>query len=270
MTRDNEAERRRWNDEHWTSVWPRRERLTSLVTPELLGRAALAPGERVLEVGSGGGTATLAAAAAVAPDGTVTGADLSTPLVALAARRAEAAGVRNVRFVAVDAQSAALDGAPFDAALSQFGVMFFDEPVTAFANIRRHVRPGGRLTFACWQAQDRNPWFVGPALAAFVPPPPPPAPGKARTGPFSLADPDDTTSVLTRAGWTDVSRTAHEVTATVTEDAIVDDEQLSSLGIPADRVGAARAAVAAQLAPLRRADGGYDAPLAFQIFTATA
>jgi SAM-dependent methyltransferase len=268
--RDNEAESKRWNDEFWTSVWPRREQLTSVVTPMLLERAALAPADHVVDIGSGGGTATVAAAAAVGPAGTVTGADISVALVGLASQRAEEASTANVRFLVVDAQSARIEGAPFDAAISQFGVMFFDEPVTAFTNIRGHVRPGGRLTFACWQGLASNPWAVGPALAAILPPPPPPPPGKSPTGPFALADADRTVELLTAAGWTDVSRTIHAVTATVARDAIIDDAQLSFLGVPADRVAEARAAVEAHLAPLHRADGNYDAPLAFQIFTATA
>ena len=97
--------------------------------------------------------------------------------------------------------------APFDAAVSQFGVMFFDEPVTAFANIRRHVAPSGRLAFACWQPVERNPWFIGPALAGLAPPPPPPAPGKSPTGPFSLSDPERVDEILSGAGWTSTVRT---------------------------------------------------------------
>ena len=70
-------------------------------------------------------------------------------------------------------------GGPFDAAISQFGVMFFEEPVVGFANIRAHLVPGGRLVFACWQSSERNPWTFFPAVAEFVPPPPEPAPGKS-------------------------------------------------------------------------------------------
>ena len=127
------------------------------------------------------------------------GADISAPLLELARARGEAQGARNVSFVVADVQRETVPGGPFDAAVSQFGVMFFDEPETAFANIRRQLVGGGRLGFACWRAPDLNPWFPGPALAGIVPPPPPPAPGKSPTHPFSLADPEHTAGFSRRA-----------------------------------------------------------------------
>jgi SAM-dependent methyltransferase len=265
---DNEAERRRWNDEYWASVWPRREQLTGAVTELLLDAAGLAAGERVVDIGSGGGTAAFAAAQQVGVTGSVVGADISVPLVDYAAQRARDRGAANVRFIVADVQREGIDGAPFTAAVSQFGVMFFDEPVVAFANIRSQLAPGGRLAFVCWQAPAKNPWFVGPSLAPFVAPAPPPAVGKSPTGPFSLADPDHTTSILAAAGWSAIERTAHERTVTVDPDAIVDDGQLTFLGVADRDFGAARTAVSDHLAGLQRDDGRYNAPLAFQVFTA--
>lgn len=265
----NQVERQRWNDEYWTSVWPKREQLTSVVTPLLLAAAALEPGQRVLDVGSGAGVAALGAAAVVGATGGVVGADISIPLVSFANQRARNAAADAVSFVVKDVQQDKVDGAPFDAVISQFGVMFFDDPVAAFTNIRSHLVPGGRMAFACWQEVDRNPWFVGPALASFVSPPAP-TPGRSPTGPFAFAQPDHVHSVLARAGWSDVDRAAHEVPAVVTEDAVVDDGQLVFLGVKEDSLPGARRAVDAHLAPLRRADGRMNAPLAFQIFTAKA
>jgi SAM-dependent methyltransferase len=146
--------------------------------------------------------------------------------------------------------------------------MFFDEPVVAFANIRAQLAPGGRLAFVCWQAPANNPWFVGPSLTPFVAAPSPPAGGKSPTGPFSLADPDHTTGILAAAGWSAIERTAHERTVTVDPDAIVDDGQLTFLGVSDRDFDAARTAVSDHLADLQRDDGRYNAPLAFQVFTA--
>jgi len=266
---DNEAERRRWNDEYWASAWLRREQLTGAVTELLLDAVALAAGERVVDIGSGGGTAALAAAQLVGATGSVVGADISVPLVAYATQRARDRDAANVRFVVADVQQERIDGEPFTAALSQFGVMFFDEPVVAFANIRAQLAPEGRLAFVCWQAPAKNPWFVGPSLAEFVAPPPPPAVGKSPTGPFSLADPDHTTSILATSGWSAIERTEYERTVTVERDAIVDDGQLRFLGVADGDFDAARTAVNDHLADLQRDDGRYNAPLAFQVFTAT-
>jgi SAM-dependent methyltransferase len=264
----NAAERRHWNDAYWASVWPRREVMTSAVTDLLLKHLDLHPGERVLDVGSGGGTVTIAAAARVGPGGSVVGADISVPLVELSRGRAADQQVSNVSFCVADVQRDTVSGAPFDVAVSQFGVMFFDEPVTAFANIRRHLAPGGRLAFACWQARERNPWFVGPALAGFAPPPPPPAPGKSPTGPFAFSDPKRVAEILAGAGWKSPVRNAYELVATVDRDALTDRGQLRFLGVPEDALEDAERAVDEQLRPLQTADGRIDAPLAVQIFTA--
>src|SRR5690348_526554 len=181
----NQAERKRWNDPLWSEFWPKRERFTETVTPLLLRALDIKPGERILDIGCGGGPATIAAAAAVGNAGRAVGVDISTPLIELARNRVAAKGLTNVSFQIRDVQQDRIDDGPFDVAMSQFGVMFFDEAKTAFANIRGHLVRGGRLAFACWQSTTENPWFVGPALKDFVPTPPQPAPGKTPTGPFA-------------------------------------------------------------------------------------
>ena len=269
-TETNEAQRRRWNDEEWVAVWPRRERMTDASTPALLEALALQPGERVLDVGCGGGKATIAAARAVSPGGIAIGADISAPLTELAARRAADAGVGNVTFQVADVQQDDLDGGPFDVVMSQFGVMFFDEPVTAFTNIRAQLLAGGRMAFACWQTVDRNPWFLGSALAGIATPPPPPAPGKSPAGPFALGEPEYTQGILEAAGFTEVHRTARDLVAELPHDALVDESQLRFMGVPPEKMAAATAAVNDHLAQFQTSPGMAKFPLAFQIFQATA
>jgi SAM-dependent methyltransferase len=266
----NASERRRWNDEYWASVWPKREQMTSAVTRILLDRVGLRKGENVLDIGSGGGVTTLAAGRLVGDGGAVVGADISALLVELARARAVDQRAANVSFRVADVQHDTVPGTPFDAAISQFGVMFFDEPVTAFANVRRQLVPGGRVGFACWQPIEKNPWFVGPALAGYVPTPTPPAPGKSPTGPFSLSDPERVIDVLTASGWSDVAPDPRELLVEVDREAIVDDGQLTFLGVPDASFEMARQAVEQHLARLEGGDGRIQAPLAFQIFTATA
>ncbi|MGZ4382410.1 MAG: class I SAM-dependent methyltransferase [Gaiellaceae bacterium] len=265
----NEAQRRRWNDEYFASLWPRQEQITDQVTGCLLDALALRPGERVLDVGSGGGRATIAAARAVGPGGSAVGADVSSPLSRLAAERAVEAGVGNVAFRVVDVQTDPVEGAPFDAAMSQFGVMFFDEPVTAFTNIRAQLGEDARLAFACWQSAERNPWFPLEALAPFVPPFPEPAPRKSPTGPFALADPGRTAGILEASGFTGVVRTTQEVDADVTVDPM-DDVELTYRGVRPDELDAARAALDAHLEQFRLPSGLCRFPLRFQLFQAVA
>ncbi len=264
----NEVERRRWNDEQWTAKWPNRERLTDAVTAFLLDAAALRPGEVVLDVGCGGGKTSLAAALAVGAEGAVVGADISKPLAALARRRAAEAGAENVTFRVVDMQTDTVEGGPFDVALSQFGVMFFDEPVTAFRNIRAQLRPGGRIAFACWQTGEKNPWFFASAIAELLPPPPKPAPGKSLTGPFALGDPEQTARILSSAGFRESRWTAHELAVDVPQDTVVDEAQLAFMGIPADKLALAQTAVGEYMRQFVLSPTLSRFPLAFQVFEA--
>jgi SAM-dependent methyltransferase len=268
-TRDQTEEQRRWNDPAWTASWPRREALTSQVTPVLVDHLGPLEEARVLEIGSGGGTATFALAERVG-GGSVTGADISVPLCELARRRAEDRGVGNATFVVADAQRDTVPGAPFTAATSQFGVMFFDDPVQAFANIRAHVAPGAPLAFACWREPAANPWIVNSTIASFAPPPPNGPSGPPATGPFSLADTAATTALVEAAGWDEVRASPFDLVVTVDQEVLFDEASLRFFRIPEDRLDAAGEAVLAQLRPLARPDGRYDAPLAFQVFTARA
>ena len=161
-------------------------------------------GKRVLDVGCGCGETTLALAERVGPAGSVLGADISATLLGVAEAAARAAGARQVRFQNVDAQTGAFDGAPFDAAFSRFGVMFFADPPAAFANIRRAMKPDATLAFACWRAMEKNPFIALPMMAAAPllpanPPPPPNAPG-----PFAFADGDRLAGILAAGGFSGV------------------------------------------------------------------
>ncbi len=265
----NEGQRRQWNDDVRLSAWRRREPMTAGVTAMLLEHAGLQAGEKVLDVGSGSARSAIAAAHQVGPLGEVVGADISERLVAVARQRTGAESVTNARFLVADVQTAVVDGSPFDVAISQFGVMFFDESVAAFANVRAHVRVGGRLAFVCWQTIADNPWFVGALLQPFCPAAPSPSLGKNATGPFTLADPEYTRRVLVEAGWSAIERASYRQTVTVDPEALLDDDAyLGYYGVAEDRLAEARAACERRLAPLRRSDGRYDAPLAFQVFTA--
>jgi SAM-dependent methyltransferase len=126
-------------------------------------------------------------------------------MLARARERALAAGLAHASFVDADAQTYAFEPARADAVFSRFGVMFFHDPVAAFANLRGALRPGGRAGLLCWQAFERNPWMALPAAAAarHVPMPPRPSPGAP--GPFGLADPTHVRAVLEGAGFADVA-----------------------------------------------------------------
>jgi len=172
----------------------------------LAAMAALAPraGERLIDIGCGCGATTLELARRVGPDGGVLGVDISAPMLGVARERAAAEGLAQASFLQADAQVLAFE--PVDGAFSRFGVMFFEDPVAAFANIRAAVSPRGRVAFVCWRALGENPWMTVP-MAAILPllpaPPPPPAPGAP--GPFAFADRDRLFAILRDAGFADIS-----------------------------------------------------------------
>lgn len=187
------------------------DQFESMIAPigdALLARAAFATGERVLDLGCGGGATSLAIAALVGPTGSVTGVDISPDLIAKARERAEAAGARNVTFECVDAAMFRPDE-PFDRMISRFGCMFFPQPVDAFANLHGCIKPGGRIDLAVWGPPRDNPWMMemmGVLRRHIdVPPAVPRAPG-----PFAFEDTDYLTTLLGDAGFSDVEIVAYE------------------------------------------------------------
>jgi SAM-dependent methyltransferase len=198
----NTEQARAWDGEagrHWAAYQDRFDTMLSRLTVHLIMAAQIAATDRVLDVGCGCGETTRIAAR-VASRGAALGIDLSGPMLERARVRAERQSVGNVAFEKADAQVAELP--TFDVALSRFGVMFFDDPQAAFANVLRSLRPGGRLAFLCWQVAD-NPYFavVRSALKAFGTSP---EIGDG-PGPFSLADPVRVRGLLTGAGFGDVA-----------------------------------------------------------------
>lgn len=190
--------------ERWVAQAERHDRMGRGFSDKVLELLAPHPGERILEVGCGFGALALALGTAVGPSGLVTGLDISGPMLNEARRRAAARSATNVVFEKGDAQVYPLPPASFDAAVSRFGIMFFDDPVAAFTNIGESLRPGGRLVFCCWQELLRNDWVMVPAGAAlrYVPMPDLGQPGAP--GPFSFAERERISRVLSQASWHDV------------------------------------------------------------------
>jgi SAM-dependent methyltransferase len=194
-----------WDGEEgsfWADHSAHFDRAVARYQDALLAAAAIQPTDRVLDIGCGTGD-TSRDAARQAGGGSVLGVDLSSAMLAAARRRAGEEGLVNVRFEQADAQIHPFGDASFDVVISRTGGTFFGDPVGAYRNIARALRPGGRLAMLAWQPAPTNEWIseIGAALAGGrqLPAPPPDAPG-----PFSFGDPEKVRAVLGSAGFTAV------------------------------------------------------------------
>jgi len=164
----------------------------------VLERAGIRPGERVLDIGCGCGATTLAIADRIGESGHVLGIDVSSRMLAEAARRT--AGRSNVALLETDAATHPFSPSA-DVIASRFGVMFFDRPVEAFRNLRGALASAGRLAFACWRAPSENPWVSVPMNAALRRVGAQPPTGPDEPGPFSFADRGRVEGILRAAGF---------------------------------------------------------------------
>ena len=205
MTGDNAEQQDFWTDEAgpiWVAQMDAMDAQLGPVLDGVLARAKLQTGERVLDIGCGAGTSTIEAACLVGTAGHALGVDISKTLLGVA--NARATEVPQVGFALGDAQSYAFEQQGFDCLISRFGVMFFEDPVAAFANMAQALRPAGRMVFAAWGAIPDNPFFTLPAMVSkavlgAVPKVDPDAPG-----PFAFREAARVVSILQAAGLQDI------------------------------------------------------------------
>lgn len=205
----NAEQLRAWDGDegaYWAAHADRFDHAVAPYHERLMSAAAITAGEHVLDIGCGTGQTTRDAARAATGGGSALGVDLSSRMLDVARARSAGEGLENVVFEQADAQVHPFDAASFDVAISRTGAMFFGDPVAAFRNIARALRPGARLALVTWQPLAANEWIReitraltgGRALSG------PPVDGP---GPFSLSDPGRVHAVLDAAGFVDVDLT---------------------------------------------------------------
>ena len=217
-----------WNGEggqRWAANQDRLDAMAAVFGQAAIEAVAPAAGERILDVGCGAGASSLALATRVGASGEVLGVDISAPLIGRA--RAYAPQEAPVLFQVADASSAELPEGAFDILFSRFGVMFFEDPTSAFAHMRRAIRPGGRVAFVCWRGAGENEWMRLPmgAIKGIVPLPAPTDP--EAPGPFSFGDRGRVLRILTAAGFADIAIAPFDASIPfgegATRDAAIDD-----------------------------------------------
>ncbi len=189
-----------WNGDagaKWVKSQERLDAMLAGITVELIKSAKPSPGERILDIGCGCGDTSLQLAA---KGGHVTGLDISEPMLGRAKQRAKEADAPHVEFVHADASAHRFEPL-YDLLFSRFGVMFFADPDRAFANMRKALKPSGRLAFVCWRDWRENEWVRVPIGAVRPHVPPQPQLGPEDPGPFSFADLARVRRILSSAGF---------------------------------------------------------------------
>jgi SAM-dependent methyltransferase len=209
---DNAAQAEYWNcvaGPKWTDHQEHQDQVLRPVSDRLIDAADPKPGDRVIDIGCGCGATTIDFAERVRPGGEVLGLDVSEPMLARARERAP----RDlpIRFELADATVYDFEPDAADLVASRFGVMFFANPARSFANLRRGLKPGGRLAFACWREAKQNPFFVLPLREAGKHAPPLPEMDPEAPGPFAFADPARVQRILSDAGYADIVVTPQDL-----------------------------------------------------------
>ena len=208
-----------WNDTAGRAWVETQETLDAVLAPfeDLLVEAVAARNAtRVLDVGCGTGSTTLAIARQVGPQGTAVGVDISQPMIALAKQRAESASTKP-RFLCADAQTYTFEPASFDMIVSRFGVMFFDDSVRAFTNLRRAGTSGAALHAIVWRGPADNPFMTTAERAAAPFLPEMPARKPDEPGQFAFADKNRVYSILEKSGWSEIDIEPLDVECTLPE-----------------------------------------------------
>ena len=252
------------NGQRWTDRQPSQDVLLAPVSQLLIDRIAPKAGDRIVDIGCGCGATSIALAERVAPDGVVLGVDISAPMLARA-RQLAPKGLP-LDFVRADATVYPFEAQTFDLVVSRFGVMFFAEPVVSFANLRKALRPQGRVVFACWREPKENPWMMAPLQAVYRHVPRLPQAGPEDPGPFAFASQERVKGILQQAGYADIAMEACNIALDISIGRGLDAATDAALeigpsaraldGHPAEIRAAARASVRELLAPYVRGQIG--------------
>ena len=254
-----------WNGpagQRWIDRQETQDVVLAPVSTVLFDRAIVAEGNRVIDVGCGCGATTIELARRVGPKGHVIGIDVSAPMLARARERADVD--LPLSFVLADATVHPFEPGRADLLFSRFGVMFFADPTVSFLNMRKALRPGGRVAFVCWQEPRKNPWMMLPLQAAYKHVPRLPEVGPEDPGPFSFAREDRVRRILSAADFSSVALEPVDLVLDIAVgrglDAAVDGALLIGPvsraldGQPPDLVAAVTHSIRAALAPLQKGD----------------
>jgi SAM-dependent methyltransferase len=275
---DNVAQADYWNanaGQKWTEHQEHQDRVLRPVSDRLIAAAKPEPGQRVIDVGCGCGATTIQFAERVGPAGAVLGLDVSAPMLARARERAP----QDLPITLALADATVHDVTPHaaDLVVSRFGIMFFADPAKSFANLRKGLKSGGRLVFACWREPKLNPWLILPLREAGKHAPPLPETNPEDPGPFAFASEARVRRILSDAGFADIDLEPQDLELDIAVGRGLDTAVRAAMTIgPTSRMldGQSEAVRAAATADIRKALAaharGDSVPLGAAIWIVTA
>lgn len=267
-----------WNGpggKHWTDRQQIQDDVLAPVSNILIGRAAIKTGERIIDIGCGCGATSFDLAKRTGATGFVTGIDISSPMLARA-RELIPSGAP-VEFILADATVHDFKPANADILFSRFGVMFFAQPEISFANMRKALRPNGRLAFACWRTPRDNPWLMLGLMEAYRHVPKLPEVKPDDPGPFAFASEERVQKILSDAGFSSIGMERADLSLDIATGRGLDAAVETALAIgpasralegqPPDKIAAATASIRAAFAQHLK---GNSVPLGGSIWIVTA
>ena len=275
---DNSAQAEYWNASagpKWRDHQEHQDQVLRPVSDRLIAVAGPKPGDRVIDIGCGCGATTIEFGACVSPGGQVLGLDISEPMLGRARERAP----RNlpIRFERADATVYDFEPNGADLVASRFGIMFFADPARSFANLRKALKVGGRLAFACWREARQNPFFILPLREAGKHAPPLPETDPTAPGPFAFANEARVRRILSEAGFAGIALEPHDLELDIATGRGLDTALRAAMTLgPTSRMldGQSEAVRAAATADIRKALAaharGDSVPLGAAIWIVTA
>ena len=209
-----------WNGEggeKWVDFQDRVDESLATFGHKAMNRLKLVGGESVLDIGCGCGDTSIELARRVGLHGYVEGIDISDRILEQARKRKAIESLRNLNFKCSDVQFHRFEPMRFDVAFSRYGVMFFDDPVAAFRNIRYALKSGGRMSFICWRPILENQWVSFPLNIASNHVKIPEPPDRESPGAFSFGDKSRVERILSSAGFTDITVESYDAKFSVGE-----------------------------------------------------
>ena len=209
----NQEQKEFWNEkkgEIWVSLESKIDKMLGPLGDQAIKILKPKVGEKILDIGCGTGSTSQTLSKLVGESGIITGIDISKPILNFAQKQKENKKIKNINFIQADAQNHQFSDLNFDAVFSRFGIMFFEDPISAFKNIKKSLSCNGRLTFVCWSKREDNDWINLSSNVASQFLELPPKANPKEPGPFAFEDYFYIEEILTKSGWKNIKIKAYK------------------------------------------------------------